>query len=274
MSWRAAKRSRSLRGWRPRRRSWTCCPPAPGWWRRLIATLGVHALLADGQQQGRWQADLVDITDTAGCRGRGPPRDLVWLESPTNPLLDIADLPACARRHATAARWSRSTTPSPPRCCSSRCALGAHIAMHSATKFFGGHSDLLLGVAVARQPGTRPSGCAAAGRSPAPSPARWKPSSSCAACAPWPCGWTRASAAPASWLAASPTIPPSPGCATRACRSSRPRPGRRADDRVRRRARLRGRRPRQRPTRVCDSVRVIAIGHQPWRCGNHHRAPG
>ena len=52
-------------------------------------------------------------------------------------------------------------------------ALGAHIAVHSATKFLGGHSDLLLGLAVADTPHLA-AGCAAAGRSPAPYPERWK----------------------------------------------------------------------------------------------------
>ncbi len=49
---------------------------------------GVHALLEDGQQQGRWHFDLVDVTGTAVAAARQA--DLVWLESPTNPLLGSA----------------------------------------------------------------------------------------------------------------------------------------------------------------------------------------
>ena len=113
--------------------------------------------------------------------------DLVWLESPTNPLLDIADLPAlCAAARDGGALVAVDNTFATPLL-QQPITLGAHIAVHSATKFLGGHSDLLLGLAVASTPALA-SGCAAAGRSPAPFPARWRLSSSCVACAPWPCG--------------------------------------------------------------------------------------
>jgi len=59
---------------------------------------GVRALLADGASKGRWQVELVDITDTDATLAAARGADLLWLESPTNPLLDIADLPALCRR--------------------------------------------------------------------------------------------------------------------------------------------------------------------------------
>jgi cystathionine gamma-synthase len=110
---------------------------------------GVHALLADGQQQGRWHVDLVDITDTAAVAAAVGGADLLWLESPTNPLLDIADLPAvCAAARDAGALVAVDNTFATPLL-QQPIALGAHIAVHSATKYLGGHSDLLLGVAVA-----------------------------------------------------------------------------------------------------------------------------
>lgn len=110
---------------------------------------GVHALLADGQQHGRWDVDLVDITDTAAATAAARRADLVWLESPTNPLLDIADLPAvCAAARDGGALVAVDNTFATPLL-QQPIALGAHIAVHSATKFLGGHSDLLLGLAVA-----------------------------------------------------------------------------------------------------------------------------
>jgi len=113
---------------------------------------GVHALLADGQQQGRWHVDLVDITDTAGAVAAARRADLVWLESPTNPLLDIADLPAlCTAARDSGALVAVDNTFATPLL-QQPIALGAHIAVHSATKFLGGHSDLLLGLAVADTP--------------------------------------------------------------------------------------------------------------------------
>jgi cystathionine gamma-synthase len=113
---------------------------------------GVHALLADGQQQGRWHVELVDVTDTAAAAAVARGADLLWLESPTNPLLDIADLPAlCAAARAGGALVAVDNTFATPLL-QQPIALGAHIAVHSATKFLGGHSDLLLGVAVAASP--------------------------------------------------------------------------------------------------------------------------
>lgn len=113
---------------------------------------GVHALLADGQRHGRWHVDLVDVTDTAAAATAARRADLVWLESPTNPLLDIADLPAlCAAAREGGAVVAVDNTFATPLL-QQPIALGAHVAMHSATKFLGGHSDLLLGVAVAGSP--------------------------------------------------------------------------------------------------------------------------
>lgn len=113
---------------------------------------GVQALLADGQQQGRWQVDLVDITDTAAAEAAARRADLVWLESPTNPLLDVADLPAlCVAARDNGALVTVDNTFATPLL-QQPIALGAHFAVHSATKFMGGHSDLLLGLAVAGTP--------------------------------------------------------------------------------------------------------------------------
>jgi cystathionine gamma-synthase len=113
---------------------------------------GVHALLADGQQQGRWHVELVDVTDTAVAVAAARRADLVWLESPTNPLLDIADLPAlCTAARNVGALVAVDNTFATPLS-QQPIALGAHIAVHSATKFLGGHSDLLLGLAVADGP--------------------------------------------------------------------------------------------------------------------------
>jgi cystathionine gamma-synthase len=110
---------------------------------------GVGELLADGQEHGRWQVELVDVTDTAAAVAAAGRADLVWLESPTNPLLDIADLPAvCAAGRDAGALVAVDNTFATPLL-QQPLALGAHIVMHSATKFLGGHSDLLLGIAVA-----------------------------------------------------------------------------------------------------------------------------
>ena len=110
---------------------------------------GVKALLADGQQQGRWSAEMVDVTDTDTVLAAAAQADLLWLESPTNPLLEIADLPAlCGAGHAGRPLVAVDNTFATPLL-QQPLALGADVVVHSATKFIGGHSDLLLGVAVA-----------------------------------------------------------------------------------------------------------------------------
>src|ERR1700712_1755748 len=58
---------------------------------------GVRALLAEGSAHGRWKVSQVDITDTAATKEASWAADLLWLESPTNPLIDIADLPELCR---------------------------------------------------------------------------------------------------------------------------------------------------------------------------------
>src|SRR2546430_965359 len=76
--------------------------------------------------------------------------DLLWLETPSNPLLDIADLPAlcAAGRHAGAIVGVDNTLATP--LLQQPLALGADVVVHSATKFIGGHSDLLSGITIAR----------------------------------------------------------------------------------------------------------------------------
>jgi len=126
--------------------------PAGG---RIVAPedcyFGVGELLADGQQQGRWAVDRVDLTDTAAVRAAAAGADLLWLETPSNPLLDIADLPAlcAAGRRAGAVVGVDNTFATP--LLQRPLALGADVVVHSATKFIGGHSDLLSGIAVARE---------------------------------------------------------------------------------------------------------------------------
>jgi cystathionine gamma-synthase len=95
---------------------------------------------------------FVDVTDTeavlAACEGA----DVLWLESPTNPLLGIADLPTlCSHareRGILSVVDSTLATPLGQR----PLAHGADVVMHSGTKAMGGHTDLLMGFAVAGRP--------------------------------------------------------------------------------------------------------------------------
>ncbi len=104
----------------------------------------VRALLADGERAGRWTVQLVDITDTAATLDAATGADLLWLETPTNPLMDVADLPALCAADTLVVVDNTFATPLLQR----PLHLGASLVMHSATKFIGGHADLLLGLTV------------------------------------------------------------------------------------------------------------------------------
>lgn len=111
---------------------------------------GVAGMAAAGAQRGRWSIQRMALDDTAGWIRACAQADLIWLESPSNPLLEVADLQAiCAapRRHgALVAVDNTFATPLNQRPLD----LGATVSLQSATKFIGGHSDLLAGVATTR----------------------------------------------------------------------------------------------------------------------------
>ncbi|KAJ1899487.1 hypothetical protein LPJ66_002070 [Kickxella alabastrina] len=76
--------------------------------------------------------------------------DLVWLESPVNPTGEVKDIAAYAlRAHAAGAVLVVDATLAPPPI-SYPFRQGADVVVHSATKYLGGHSDLLAGVVVVR----------------------------------------------------------------------------------------------------------------------------
>jgi cystathionine gamma-synthase len=77
---------------------------------------------------------------------------MLWLESPSNPLLEVADLASiCAAPRRPGTRVVVDNTFATPLL-QRPLQLGADIVVHSATKLIGGHSDLLLGAAVAADP--------------------------------------------------------------------------------------------------------------------------
>ena len=101
--------------------------------------------LADLEARGRLTAVLVDIEDTAAVIEACDGAALVWLESPTNPALEVADLPPIIEAaHAAGAYVVVDNTFATPLL-QQPLSLGADLVVHSATKFIAGHSDVLLG---------------------------------------------------------------------------------------------------------------------------------
>ncbi len=111
---------------------------------------GVSGLANTGQQRGRWRVQRIAVADTQGWVRACSDSDLIWLESPSNPLLAVAELSAiCAAPRKPGAILSVDNTFATPL--NQRpLALGADVVVESVTKFIGGHSDLLCGVASVR----------------------------------------------------------------------------------------------------------------------------
>lgn len=95
------------------------------------------------------EALAVDMADLAAVRSALRERTtLVWLETPSNPRLQVSDIAAiCALAHAGGARVACDNTFATPLL-QRPITLGADVVMHSTTKYFGGHSDVLGGALV------------------------------------------------------------------------------------------------------------------------------
>lgn len=116
------------------------------------AYTGVAVRLRELDATGRIRLRIVDADDTAGVAAACGDAELLWLESPTNPLLQVADLPACiGAAHAAGARVLVDNTFATP-ILQTPLDLGADLVLHSVTKALGGHSDLLMGALVAADP--------------------------------------------------------------------------------------------------------------------------
>lgn len=111
---------------------------------------GSVTLFDEQQRMGRMQVRPVDISDTAAVLAALPGADLLWLESVTNPLMGVADLPVLIdAAHAAGAIVCVDATFSTPLVVRAF-DFGADVIMHSATKYLSGHSDLLMGVLITR----------------------------------------------------------------------------------------------------------------------------
>lgn len=111
---------------------------------------GTYRLFANVRQRSAGLTfSFVDMTDLAAvAHAIRPNTRMVWVESPSNPLLKIVDLAAIARlakqHHLIACADNTFATPMSQR----PLELGFDIVVHSATKYLNGHSDVVNGIAV------------------------------------------------------------------------------------------------------------------------------
>lgn len=128
-----------------------------------LLSAGDHVVVADDVYGGTFRLfdkvlarfglafTFVDLADPAALEAAlRPTTRLVWVETPTNPMLKIVDIAAVAERaHAAGARVVVDNTFASPYL-QQPLALGADLVMHSATKYLGGHSDVVGGIVVGR----------------------------------------------------------------------------------------------------------------------------
>ncbi|MEO8082505.1 MAG: cystathionine gamma-synthase [Ardenticatenales bacterium] len=130
-----------------------------------LVSAGDHVIVADDVYGGTFRLfdkvlsrfgvafSFVDLTDPAAVDAAARPTTrMVWIETPTNPMLKIVDIAAVAERaHALGARVVVDNTFASPFL-QQPLALGADLVMHSATKYLGGHSDVVGGIVLGSDP--------------------------------------------------------------------------------------------------------------------------
>jgi cystathionine gamma-synthase len=114
---------------------------------------GTYRLFDAWRRRGERQVEFIDFGDDAAVHAAlGSPAALVWIETPSNPLLRITDIAAVAAlAHAQGALVAVDNTFLSPAW-QQPLAFGADLVVHSTTKYLNGHSDVVGGAVVARDP--------------------------------------------------------------------------------------------------------------------------
>ncbi|MFO1187586.1 MAG: PLP-dependent aspartate aminotransferase family protein [Alphaproteobacteria bacterium] len=114
---------------------------------------GIRSLIDETDVGKRFDFVAVDMRDLEALSGAigAAPTGLVWIETPSNPLVRLVDIRAiCAIAHEAGAMVCADNTWATP-VLQRPFELGADAVMHSATKYIGGHSDLMAGIVVLPQ---------------------------------------------------------------------------------------------------------------------------
>ncbi|HKT42461.1 MAG TPA: cystathionine gamma-synthase [Rhodanobacteraceae bacterium] len=114
---------------------------------------GTWRLLDAWAKKGRFSVRFADLTDPAAlAAGLAENPSLVWVETPSNPLLRITDIRHVAlAAHAAGALCLVDNTFLSPAL-QQPLTLGADVVVHSTTKYINGHSDVVGGAVIAREP--------------------------------------------------------------------------------------------------------------------------
>jgi cystathionine gamma-synthase len=127
---------------------------------------GDRLILSDDAYGGTWRlaskvwsrygvrTDAVDLSDLdalAAALAESPAARVVWIETPTNPLLKVVDISAVARLGASVGTLTVVDNTFATPFLQRPLDLGADVVMHSATKYLSGHSDVISGLLVTRR---------------------------------------------------------------------------------------------------------------------------
>jgi len=114
---------------------------------------GTYRLLSRLAEQGKLQVSFVDMLDDgAFADGLAAGAVLVWIETPSNPLMRVTDIARRAAEAKAAGALSIADNTLLTPCRQQPLALGCDLVMHSTTKALNGHGDLFGGALLARDP--------------------------------------------------------------------------------------------------------------------------
>jgi cystathionine gamma-synthase len=109
--------------------------------------LGVAEAIDRRARRYGWQVRRVNVADTTEVLTAAEGADMVWIESPTNPTIEVADLPTLGQNLSRDSLFVVDNTFATPLL-QRPLESGADIVLHSATKLLSGHSDVVLGAIV------------------------------------------------------------------------------------------------------------------------------
>lgn len=127
---------------------------------------GDRLILSDDAYGGTWRlaskvwsrygvtVDCVDLSDhdaLSAALAEAPPARMVWIETPTNPLMKVVDIAAVVQLLASASALTVVDNTFATPFLQRPLELGADVVMHSATKYLSGHSDVISGLLATRR---------------------------------------------------------------------------------------------------------------------------
>ncbi|MFC2946976.1 trans-sulfuration enzyme family protein [Virgibacillus sediminis] len=113
---------------------------------------GIRSLLSETDIGSKFDMVIVDMTDLQEVEEaiKSAPTGLVWMETPSNPLLKVNDIEAVTKIAQEAGAYTVVDNTWATPVLQRPLTLGVDFSIHSVTKYIGGHSDLMIGAVVAK----------------------------------------------------------------------------------------------------------------------------